>query len=1081
MARTNDVWETGIGGGYIQTIAPAGFDILINGSNHYINFATTVGSFGYGIRDNSGVMEFKNSGGSWTGFGSGGGITSITAGIGLTGGTITTSGTIALDQTRGNIWTGATTFAPSATNTVALTVKQKSGSSVNLFDIQNPSAVSQFYVDSSLTFNVANDMKFRNIAGGSLVALNSSNVLIGINTLTNISYNPTSSIIKAVPSGSTTQYQFNNSGNFAGNAHATQDSSDSSSTFVGLPLTVATPTGFTGAIVYADTGTYMSGYSTTGNSIGYKVYSYALNPVDGTKYYDATPASVVLTDDNSTLTCDPATGATVMQDTSTGSYIANGQTFTYYIWAFQVLNGVNVYATLQAVCSYTDFINDGVTTFQNNIDWAPPTPHPSSAGTSFVIQRDINGGGFVDFILEGAGFNDDGTNAGWTLGASPGLAPTVTQNFYQVSLSWNTVPAAVGYKLFYSPNNFYPNSTQYATFLATPTANYASTAYLNATLDYQVWAWQVISSVKIYSSSSLTLSMSDMTGNPFGVDISFTAPIFDPSATSTGYTLQRNISSAGYLDYKDIASTSVFDDGSAWTSGTPVLSPTTGPHQFSVDLGNVTSAQDDSHISWTNDYTITPTSVGPFGATIGNSTAGITSAGPINVNSSYIFSSLAPSVSIPQVQVSQALGPLLWANYRLQDIPGLLQGYQIAFGTGGTGQLLYLYGSTPCTESFTFDIGNLFHTMRVPTVLAYEQGLQLSAYVGAAQHQIQANSFSTSANTCLLFYNIQGGSNTYGIKALQDGDRNNWAFSENVITRPDVSALIDMQSTTKGFIEPKMTTTQRNAISSPADGLQVYDVTIHQPFYYNNSAWKAISSTTGTVTSVAFSVPATSIFGTSGSPVTTSGTLGLTTTGTSGGIPYFSSTSVVSSSALLTANALVLGGGAGVAPTVLGSLGTTTTVLHGNAAGAPSFGAVSLTADVSGILPVANGGTGASTLVGAGVVGVVTNVQLTNQSADITSTNFSNTSTAGLYRISYSLEDTTSDITAGAVTITIAYTATAGAITVPSSAQVLTGSGLTQGTIFAQLASGSISYSTTHTGLFGTAKYALYMTVERLV
>lgn len=70
------------------------------------------------------------------------------------------------------------------------------------------------------------------------------------------------------------------------------------------------------------------------------------------------------------------------------------------------------------------------------------------------------------------------------------------------------------------------------------------------------------------------------------------------------------------------------------------------------------------------------------------------------------------------------------------------------------------------------------------------------------------------------------------------------------------------------------------------------------------------------------------------------GAFSLPTSVTSGGIPYFSSTSAMSSSALLTANAILLGGGAGASPTALGSLGTTTTVLHGNAAGAPTFGAV---------------------------------------------------------------------------------------------------------------------------------------------
>lgn len=114
---------------------------------------------------------------------------------------------------------------------------------------------------------------------------------------------------------------------------------------------------------------------------------------------------------------------------------------------------------------------------------------------------------------------------------------------------------------------------------------------------------------------------------------------------------------------------------------------------------------------------------------------------------------------------------------------------------------------------------------------------------------------------------------------------------------------------------------------------------------------------TGTVTSVGLTVPASSIFAATGSPVTTSGNLGFTVTGVSGGIPYFDSTSTLHTSSILVANQLLVGGGAGSQPTGIGSLGTTTTVLHGNAAGGPTFGAVSLTADVSGTLPIANAGT----------------------------------------------------------------------------------------------------------------------------
>jgi len=68
--------RTGISRWLLSTtyITPDGsYDILVNGSNHYINFGTLSGSSGYGIRDNGGTMEFKNSGGSWTAMGSGGG------------------------------------------------------------------------------------------------------------------------------------------------------------------------------------------------------------------------------------------------------------------------------------------------------------------------------------------------------------------------------------------------------------------------------------------------------------------------------------------------------------------------------------------------------------------------------------------------------------------------------------------------------------------------------------------------------------------------------------------------------------------------------------------------------------------------------------------------------------------------------------------------------------------------------------------------------------------------------------------------------------------------------------------------
>ena len=48
---------------------------------------------------------------------------------------------------------------------------------------------------------------------------------------------------------------------------------------------------------------------------------------------------------------------------------------------------------------------------------------------------------------------------------------------------------------------------------------------------------------------------------------------------------------------------------------------------------------------------------------------------------------------------------------------------------------------------------------------------------------------------------------------------------------------LTVTSTTQGLLPPRMTTTQKNAISSPAEGLMLYDLTLHQMSYYNGSTW----------------------------------------------------------------------------------------------------------------------------------------------------------------------------------------------------------------------------------------------------
>ena len=59
----------------------------------------------------------------------------------------------------------------------------------------------------------------------------------------------------------------------------------------------------------------------------------------------------------------------------------------------------------------------------------------------------------------------------------------------------------------------------------------------------------------------------------------------------------------------------------------------------------------------------------------------------------------------------------------------------------------------------------------------------------------------------------------------------------------DNSAILDLKSSTGGVLIPRMTSTNRNAISNPATGLLVFQTDIDSGFfYYNGSGWIALAS-----------------------------------------------------------------------------------------------------------------------------------------------------------------------------------------------------------------------------------------------
>lgn len=64
-------------------------------------------------------------------------------------------------------------------------------------------------------------------------------------------------------------------------------------------------------------------------------------------------------------------------------------------------------------------------------------------------------------------------------------------------------------------------------------------------------------------------------------------------------------------------------------------------------------------------------------------------------------------------------------------------------------------------------------------------------------------------------------------------------------TNPDASAMLDVESSSKGVLAPRMTTAEKNAIVSPATSLLVFDTDLGNFSYFNGTIWVELEAATG--------------------------------------------------------------------------------------------------------------------------------------------------------------------------------------------------------------------------------------------
>jgi hypothetical protein len=97
------------------------------------------------------------------------------------------------------------------------------------------------------------------------------------------------------------------------------------------------------------------------------------------------------------------------------------------------------------------------------------------------------------------------------------------------------------------------------------------------------------------------------------------------------------------------------------------------------------------------------------------------------------------------------------------------------------------------------------------------------------------NSSVTVTNTYVAFNTL----GNYGWAFLQDlfQGYHPMIIQDATYKARETSALVELNSKTRGFLPPKMTTAQKLAIVTPTAGLMVYDTDLARPCFFNGATW----------------------------------------------------------------------------------------------------------------------------------------------------------------------------------------------------------------------------------------------------
>ena len=149
----------------------------------------------------------------------------------------------------------------------------------------------------------------------------------------------------------------------------------------------------------------------------------------------------------------------------------------------------------------------------------------------------------------------------------------------------------------------------------------------------------------------------------------------------------------------------------------------------------------------------------------------------------------------------------------------------------------YGFRNSASTAATTFNVAAYYHYSASQSTLG-------AGSTVTNQYGFYVSSTLTGASLNIGFYGgISAGTGRYNLQMAGTADNYlNGPVGIGTSAPANASAMLEVMSTTKGVRFPNMTTTQKNAIATPAAGLVVFDTTLSKLCVYSGAAWQTITS-----------------------------------------------------------------------------------------------------------------------------------------------------------------------------------------------------------------------------------------------